>query len=291
MVGVAVAVFLSGAVLLGLEITASRVLAPTFGSSLYVWGSLIGVVLGGLALGYWAGGMLADRRPSAYLLVGALALGAVLVAVSRSSTVGPRTCRPLGSRAAVEPTRRVGDPVRPRERRAGVRGTDRRAALGITLERLGRTAGTLFALSTVGSIFGTFATSFWLVPELGTDQVIAAGATTLVAAALVVAVASRLQVAAVLLTASLVPAIAITVAVAPTGQRPAHGRRGPELVAARPEREKRTPRRLDPARSPRSGRRSSCERRVRPGTTGWWSSTITSPGISASTTRSRARCG
>ena len=69
-VGVGVAVFLSGAVLLGLEITASRVLAPTFGSSLYVWGSLIGVVLGGLALGYWLGGMLADRRPSAYLLVG-----------------------------------------------------------------------------------------------------------------------------------------------------------------------------------------------------------------------------
>ncbi len=76
---IGVAVFLSGAVLLGLEITASRVLAPTFGSSLFVWGSLIGVVLAGLAVGYWAGGTLADRWPSAYLLVGALSLGAVLV--------------------------------------------------------------------------------------------------------------------------------------------------------------------------------------------------------------------
>ena len=44
---IAVAVFLSGAALLGLEITASRVLAPTFGSSLFVWGSLIGIVLTG----------------------------------------------------------------------------------------------------------------------------------------------------------------------------------------------------------------------------------------------------
>ena len=68
----AVAVFLSGAVLLGVEIAASRVLAPTFGSSLYVWGALIGVVLSGLALGYAIGGAVADRWPSPYLLVGAI---------------------------------------------------------------------------------------------------------------------------------------------------------------------------------------------------------------------------
>jgi len=60
----AAAVFLSGAVLLGVEIAASRVLAPTFGSSLYVWGALIGVVLTGLAIGYWLGGTLADRCPT-----------------------------------------------------------------------------------------------------------------------------------------------------------------------------------------------------------------------------------
>ena len=54
-------------------------LAPTFGSSLYVWGALIGVVLSGLAIGYWAGGVLADRWPSPYLFVGAIAPGAVLV--------------------------------------------------------------------------------------------------------------------------------------------------------------------------------------------------------------------
>src|SRR3954468_7147958 len=73
------AVFLSGAVLLGVEIVASRVLAPAFGSSLYVWGSLIGVVLTGLAIGYWAGGALADRYPTPYLLIGTLVLGAALV--------------------------------------------------------------------------------------------------------------------------------------------------------------------------------------------------------------------
>ena len=49
--------------------------------------------------------------------------------------------------------------------------------------KLGRTAGRLFSISTAGSICGTFVTAFWLVPEFGTDQVIAIGAATLVAAA------------------------------------------------------------------------------------------------------------
>ena len=60
-IAIGVAVFLAGAALLGLEIAASRVLAPYFGNSLYVWGALIGVVLAGLSTGYWVGGV--ARRP------------------------------------------------------------------------------------------------------------------------------------------------------------------------------------------------------------------------------------
>ena len=74
-----VAVFVSGAVLLGVEIAASRVLAPFFGNSLYVWGSLIGVVLTGLAIGYWLGGVLADRLPATGLLLGVMGLAALAV--------------------------------------------------------------------------------------------------------------------------------------------------------------------------------------------------------------------
>ena len=59
-----------------------------------------------------------------------------------------------------------------------------------SLERIGRTAGRLFAISTAGSIAGTFATAFWLVPELGTDQVLAVGALTLLVAATVIAIGS-----------------------------------------------------------------------------------------------------
>jgi len=76
---IVVGVFTSGAVLLAVEIAASRVLAPSFGNSLYVWGALIGVVLTGLAIGYWAGGALADRVPATGLLLAVMAVGAGLV--------------------------------------------------------------------------------------------------------------------------------------------------------------------------------------------------------------------
>ena len=74
-IAVGLAVFISGAVLLGMEIAASRVVAPFFGNSLFVWGALIGVVLAGLSVGYWGGGVLADLVPAARVLLSVMALG------------------------------------------------------------------------------------------------------------------------------------------------------------------------------------------------------------------------
>ncbi len=200
-VALRVAVFLSGAVLLGIEIVASRVLAPSFGSSLYVWGSLIGVVLTGLAIGYWAGGTLSDRYPTPYLLTGTLALGASLVLLVPvldgwvieqvvSWDPGPRLDPLFAAIVLFAPVSIVLAAATPIAVRLAAR----------SLDRLGRTAGRLFSVSTAGSIVGTFVTAFWLVPELGTDQVLAVGAVTLLVAAAVYALAARLLAAAVVLT-------------------------------------------------------------------------------------------
>jgi spermidine synthase len=243
------AVFLSGATLLGVEIAASRVLAPTFGSSLYVWGALIGVVLTGLSIGYWAGGLVADRWPSPYLLVCAIALGAGLVLAIPlvddwvleqvvDWDPGPRLDPLVAAIVLFGPMSVVLASVSPIAVRLAAR----------SLDHLGRTAGRLFAISTAGSIAGTFATSFWLVPEYGTDQVLAFGAVVLLAAAAAVALVERLWLPGGALVAAAGAAVLAVGALAPdTTGRVLQGSAVRNWSPLYREREVRTPRKLDPA--------------------------------------------
>jgi spermidine synthase len=213
---IALAVFISGGALLCTELAASRVLAPFFGNSLFVWGALIGVVLAGLAIGYWAGGALADRMPAPELLAAVIALGAagvlaipflddpVLEAVV-SWDPGPRADPVVASillfglpsifLAGVTP---IAVRLRTRE-----------------LETVGRTAGGLFSVSTVGSIAGTFATAFWLIPELGTDQLLGVTAAALFAAATIVAVSQRQAIGSLVTAAACGGAVVAALLLAP----------------------------------------------------------------------------
>jgi spermidine synthase len=195
-IAISVAVFLAGAALLGLEIAASRVLAPYFGNSLYVWGALIGIVLAGLSIGYWVGGIAADRYPTPRPLVGVLAVASLLVlaipyiddwVLERlvDWDPGPRLNPLLATIFLFGAPSVILGTVSP----IAVR------LLGRSIEKLGRTAGRLFAVSTAGSIAGTFATSFWLIPELGTDQVLAAAAVAVMLAAASIALVERLAIA------------------------------------------------------------------------------------------------
>jgi spermidine synthase len=219
---IVVAVFVSGAALLGIEIAASRVLSPFFGNSLYVWGALIGVVLTGLAIGYWAGGLLADRFPALSLLLGVIGLGSlavlaiplvdepVLEAIVRWDP-GPR------ANAVAAATALFGAPsilfamVAPVAVRLRIQ----------AVATAGTTAGRLFAISTAGSIVGTFATAFWLIPELGTDQLLAVIAATLFGVLVLVSASQRLVVAAVVALAATAGAGVAAVRIAPdtTGGR------------------------------------------------------------------------
>jgi spermidine synthase len=213
---IGIAVFTSGAVLLGLEITASRVLAPFFGNSLFVWGALIGVVLTGLAIGYWAGGALADRMPATQLLLSVMALAGGLVlaipyvddpildAILRWDP-GPRLDPLLSAIALFGLPSIVFAAVTPIAVRLMAR----------TVDRVGTTAGRLFAISTAGSIVGTFATAFFLIPEFGTNQLLALSATAMFVAILIVAAAERVPMGVVLGLAAAVAAGAASVSLAP----------------------------------------------------------------------------
>lgn len=177
-------VFVSGGVLLSLEIIGSRLLAPYFGSSVYVWGSLIGVFLAALSVGYAAGGRLADRRPSPNVFLGAVFLGGLLtvpIPWIASPVLGAIAWIDFGSQLNpllgavalfVVPSVVIGT-VSPFAVRLRAREVD----------TVGRTAGSLYAISTVGSIVGTLLTSFVLVDHLGVRAIIAWAGVTLMATA------------------------------------------------------------------------------------------------------------
>jgi spermidine synthase len=211
-----IAVSTSGAALLCAELAASRVLAPFFGNSLFVWGALIGVFLGGLAIGYWLGGALADRIPAPELLATVMGLGAaallaapfldehVLEAVVAWDP-GPRANPVIASillfglpsvlLAGVTP---IAVRLRARE-----------------LEKVGSTAGGLFSISTIGSIVGTFAAAFWLIPDLGTHQLLGVTAAAVFAAATGVAATRRRVLGALVTAAACGGSIVAAIAFAP----------------------------------------------------------------------------
>jgi predicted membrane-bound spermidine synthase len=170
-VGLGCVVFVSGAVLMALEIVGSRVLAPYFGTSIYVWGSLIGIFLAALSLGYVCGGRASDRWPSLRLLHGiCLMVAAFIFSV-------PYLARPICQ--AFVP---CGDRLGPLLAAVGLffvpcvlMGMVSPLAIKLVaqdVQGIGATTGNLYALSTVGSIFGTMVTTFVLVPAVGTKFII-----------------------------------------------------------------------------------------------------------------------
>jgi spermidine synthase len=190
---------LSGAALLGMELAASRVLAPAFGSSVEVWGALLAAVLLALAIGYSVGGRLADRWPDPLVLALTLTTSAVLVAVIPALD-GPvlRVASRAGDDRAGALIAALLLFVLP----AAFMAMSTPLAVRLCVRSLrvtGRTAGDLFAVSTVGSITGSLLTSFWLLPLLGVSQVMIAMAGTLGVAAVIAAAVGR----------RLVPALAI----------------------------------------------------------------------------------
>jgi spermidine synthase len=177
-------VFLCGGVLMGLEIVGSRILAPTFGNSIFVWGSLISVVLAALSLGYWLGGKAADRWPRGAVLALFIAVPGVMVGLMplyyrelnwwiAGGAFGARM-GPLVSSVVLflVPSVFLGT-VSPFAVRLQAR----------AVASVGKTAGGLYAVSTGGSIAGTMATSFWLISVLGVSRIVYVLGVVLVAVA------------------------------------------------------------------------------------------------------------
>jgi spermidine synthase len=168
-------VFTVGAASLGCEIAAARLLAPYFGASTTIWANTIAVVLLALSTGYWLGGRLADRHPqqrhlSALVLAAAVALAAVpfvgrpflsaAVSALDATSAGAFVGSLLGVLLLVAGPVMLLGAVAPYAIRLSM--TD--------IDRSGTTAGRLYAISTAGSLLGTFLAALLLVPFAGTQR-------------------------------------------------------------------------------------------------------------------------
>ncbi len=205
-----VVVFLAGIASLATEMAASRLVAPYFGASNAVWANVIGLMLAFLAAGYWLGGKLADRRPDPRVLAAILLAAAVLLAAV------PFASRPLLHAAlhgfsSISVVVVVGSflsvlalfalPVT-------LLGAVAPYAVRLDLDTVGAagsTAGRLYALSTVGSIVGTFATTFAAIPLLGTRRTLLSIAALVALAAAPLLLRSALAVTMLLALAVVVP--------------------------------------------------------------------------------------
>ena len=212
-----VVAFGGGFVSIGLELTASRLIAPYFGSSTFIWANLIGVTLAFLSLGYFVGGQLADRYPFAdrlYALVGAAGIAIAVI---------PLVSRPI-LRVALD----------------GLEHRDAGAFLGslfatlllfapamtllgmiapyairlrlASITEAGRAAGGLYALSTGGSILGSFIPVLVLTPWIGTRQTLLVLAAILIVMSIAGLLSSRRAAAAAMVSLPAVAALALSLA-------------------------------------------------------------------------------
>jgi spermidine synthase len=164
--------FVTGAIVMSFEMLGSRYLNPYFGSGIYTWAALISTVLAALTAGYFIGGFIADRTVSAavlgvivgvasvYLLVLPIFADAILRLVS--DTIDNVQLGSLYAALAI-----MFLPV-------VLLGVYSPFAVRLVLhnaQRSGTVAGTVYGVSTAGSIAGTLGTTFFLIPTIGTHAI------------------------------------------------------------------------------------------------------------------------
>lgn len=166
-------VFLAGGIVMMYELAGSRVLAPYVGTSIFVWASLIGVILGSLSVGYYYGGKIADKRQETITLAFIIACAAIFVrltAVLRDIVpefllkwqLGLQMESVLLTLILFAPASLFLGMVSPYATRLRLSG----------IEGSGSIVGRLSAISTIGSIGGTFLAGFYLIPHFGTSKIL-----------------------------------------------------------------------------------------------------------------------
>lgn len=158
--------FMEGAVVMIVELVGAKIVAPYYGSSLYVWSSVLGVTLAGLAVGYFVGGVLSNKYKNLDVLFLVILLGALFSGIapnwapwlmSKTEFMGVRMGAFFSVLGFLFPPIVCMGMVSPLVIQQ----------ISTTNEDAGKSAGTVYAVSTVGGILATFLAGFYLIPTLG----------------------------------------------------------------------------------------------------------------------------
>ncbi|MCK5084183.1 MAG: fused MFS/spermidine synthase [Candidatus Pacebacteria bacterium] len=162
-------VFSTGAVVMILELIGSRILAPALGTSIFIWTSLLGIILGAMSLGYFLGGKLADQNPNVKFFSLIIFTSGVLmffIIIIKTSVLEFSVLLGMKNGAIFSAITLFALPavllgaVSPYAARMAIK----------EVESSGRTMGNLYAVSTFGSIIGTFLAGFYLIPNFGSTS-------------------------------------------------------------------------------------------------------------------------
>lgn len=186
--------FFEGACVMIAELAGGKMLAPYYGTSIYVWASTLSVTLGGLTLGYYLGGRMSNNELSKRLrilfLVISLAAGLVIIMPVWANYVMSHTLDfefltglvfsqccflllPIMGMGMVSPLI------------IGLIGENKNS---------GTAAGAVYAISTLGGIIATLLTGFWFIPAFGISiPCMVAGVVLLVAALIVLRPARKVS--------------------------------------------------------------------------------------------------
>lgn len=184
-----IAIFICGAIVMVFELVGSRILGPHLGTSIFVWTSLIGIILGSLSLGYYLGGKIADKKADTNHLSFIIFLSAIFIALTmvgknylliilQAYFSNIKITSIVASLILFSPASLLLGMVSP-------------YAVKLKLANLntsGSTIGNLYAISTAGSIFGTFLSGFYLIPNFGTDKMLIILSLTLILVSILLSV-------------------------------------------------------------------------------------------------------
>lgn len=202
------AVFVGGASVMIVEILGSRILAPSFGTTLHVWSALITVTLAALAVGYAIGGRVADRKPGLGPLMAVMAAAAAAVLISDLITqpvlrlaygAGMVGGTFLAATLLFIPPLFLMGMLSPMAVRAAA-----------SYRHLGASVGNLYALSTVGSVAGSLSVSLLMIPNMTVHTAIISTAVGLTVIPLLYLLLKSRKQSALLLFVGLALAVSVT---------------------------------------------------------------------------------